>query len=423
MKTIELRGLDKTLYQETLENGLEIYLIPYEDKNNYYISYATKYGSDVLTFTDEEGEYTPPLGIAHYLEHKMFEEPSGEDPFTFFSVSGSDGNASTSYEETNYICTGNKAFKENLRYLIQFVNNPYFTDENVEKEKGIIAEEIKMYEDIPDYKLEMCLRNNLYHKSPRKLDIAGTIPEINKITKEDLYRCYHAFYTPNNMFILITGKFDVEEAIQIIKEELENKESKTPSKIVKPKEKKEVVRKEEILYEDIEVPKIAYGIKVPKTSINMRSFERDLYINMITTILFGASSEFRERVRKSKILNDISTDWEDDEDYKTFYLLATTTEPDQLIEEIEKELSNISINKKTLERMKKVWIANEVKMIDNIVRTEYNLFYDIIAYNKVIDNRIDRIRKMNMKDLDYLLKEMDLSNRSIVKMVSLKAKD
>lgn len=423
MKTIELKGLDKTLYQETLENGLEIYLIPYEDKNNYYISYATKYGSDVLTFADEEREYTPPLGIAHYLEHKMFEEPSGEDPFTFFSVSGSDGNASTSYEETNYICTGNKAFKENLRYLIQFVNNPYFTDENVEKEKGIIAEEIKMYEDIPDYKLEMCLRNNLYHNSPRKLDIAGTIPEINKITKEDLYRCYHAFYTPNNMFILITGKFDVEEALRIIKEELENKESKIQPKIVKPKEKKEVVRKEEVLYEDIEVPKIAYGIKVPKTSINMRSFERDLYINMITTILFGASSEFRERVRKSKILNDISTDWEDDEDYKTFYLLATTTEPDKLIEEIEKELRNISINKKTLERMKKVWIANEVKMIDNIVRTEYNLFYDIIAYNKVIDNRIDRIRKMNMKDLDYLLKEMDLSNRSIVKMVSLETKD
>lgn len=106
METIDLQGLDKELYYEKLENGLEIYLIPYEDKNNYFISYATKYGSDVLSFEVEDEVFTPPLGVAHYLEHKMFEEPNGEDPFTFFSCSGSDGNASTSYDNTQYICYG-----------------------------------------------------------------------------------------------------------------------------------------------------------------------------------------------------------------------------------------------------------------------------------------------------------------------------
>ena len=416
MKTIDLKGLDKTLYQETLKNGLEVYLVPYEDKKNYFISYATKYGSDVLSFFNNGEKYTPPLGIAHYLEHKLFEEEE-EDPFTFFSNSGSDGNASTSYDYTQYICVGNKSFNENLRFLIQFVNHPYFTDENVEKEKGIISEEIKMYNDLPDYKLEMRLRNNLYHVSSRKYDIAGTINDIQKITKEDLYKCYHSFYIPNNMFLLITGSFIVEEALQIIKEELEKKEIGATPKTLESKEPEEVVKKEEILYENIEVPKIAYGIKIPKKQIPLEDVETDLYLHMLTTILFGSSSEFRERVRESKILNDIYTDWENEKDYKTFYLLATTTSPDSLLSEIEYELNHISIAKKTFERIKKVWIANEVKMVDHIERLENNLFDDIINYHKIIDDRIERIRKMNHKQLEEILKKISLKEVCTIKMV------
>ena len=298
MKAIELKGLEKTLFHEQLKNGLDIYLLPYPDKTNYFISYATRYGSDVLSFKDG-GEYTPPLGVAHYLEHKLFEEPSGEDPFTFFSYSGSDGNASTSYDNTQYICMGSKNFKENLSYLLRFVNNPYFTDENVEKEKGIIAEEIKMYNDQPDYKCEMKLRENLYHISPRRYDIAGSVDEIKRITKEDLYKCYEAFYKPNNMFVLITGKFDPEEALSIIKEELDHKVEDELPIVIKVKEPKTVVKASDTIYESIEIPKIGYGVKIPKSCISLDELETNLYLNMLTTILFGASSEFRERTRES----------------------------------------------------------------------------------------------------------------------------
>ena len=423
MKTIELNSLEKNLYFEKLDNGLEIYFVPYEDKNNYFISYATKYGSDVMRFKNRGKEYNPPLGVAHYLEHKMFEEPSGEDPFTFFSCSGSDGNASTSYDNTQYICYGTKSFQENLRYLIRFVNNPYFTDENVRKEKGIIAEEIKMYNDIPDYKLEMKLRENVYHNSPRKYDIAGTVKEIKKITKEDLFACYNAFYTPSNMFLLITGHFDMEEALNIIKDELEKKHKEDIPQVMYEEEPKEVVKAEETIYENIEIPKVAFAIKVPKDSISLKKVELDLYLSMLTTIIFGASSEFRERVREAKVLNDIYTEWESEHDYKTFYLFATTTSPDQLISEIEYELDNISIAKKTFERIKKVWIANELKMIDHIEKTQSNFFDDIIEYNQVIDNRIAIIRKMDIKVLNSLIKEIDLSNRSILRMLSKNNKE
>ena len=136
MKKINLKGLEMDCYTEVLDNGLEVYMLPYSNKKNYFISYATRFGSDVLEFTDEKKKaHKLPLGIAHFLEHKMFEQEDGQDPFTFFSESGTDSNASTSFDNTQYICYGTKEFKKNLEYLLQFVNRPYYTDENVEKEK------------------------------------------------------------------------------------------------------------------------------------------------------------------------------------------------------------------------------------------------------------------------------------------------
>ena len=418
MKEIELTSLDIKLYTETLDNGLDVYLIPYDNKNNYFMTYATKFGSDVLKFDYEKEEYTPPLGIAHFLEHKMFETESGIDPFTFFSESGTDGNAMTTYDNTKYICSGTKNFEENLNFLIDFVNEPYFTDENVEKEKGIIAEELKMYDDIPDYKMEMRLRENVYINHSRKYDIGGSVEEIYKITKEDLYKCYNSFYTPNNMFILILGNMDVEKTIEMIKNKTKKLKSKELPKIIKQEEPARVSKKEDTFYDSIEIPKVAIGIKIPKSKLKLKSVELDLYLNMFTNIVFGSSSEFRERVRSEKLLNDIYTEWEDTNDFKTFYLFATTTSPSELIEEIKYELDNKQVSTKAFERIKKVWIANEVKIVDNIERMESNIYDDIIKYNKVIDNRIELIRKMEFKKLTKLLDDIDLSNISILKVLS-----
>ena len=419
MKEIKLKGLDMSVYTEKLNNGLEIYLVPYENKKNYFISYATKFGSDVLEFTDSNKKtYKPPLGIAHFLEHKMFEQEDGIDPFTFFSESGTDSNASTSFDHTQYICSGTKKFRENLRYLLKFVNNPYYTDENVNKEKGIIAEEINMYQDIPDYKLEMKIREAVYTSSPRRIDIAGTVDEINKITKEDLYCCYNNFYKPNNMFVLVVGNFKLSDAIEVIKEELNKKETTPVATVKEVKETISVSEKEIILKENIEVPKLAFALKISTKKLSLTSVELDLYLSILTNILFGASSEFRERCRVNKLLNGIYTEWETIKDFKTFYILATTLHPDKLLEEIKYELKNLSITEKTFERIKKVWIANEVKMIDNIDSTVNNVFDDIIKYNQIIPNRVDLIRNMKINTLEKLIKEIDFKNISIVKMTN-----
>lgn len=406
-----------TLYTETLSNGLEIYMLPYKNKKNYYVTFATRYGSDVLEFTDvSKKSCKPPLGIAHFLEHKMFEEESGEDPFSFYAKSGTDCNACTSFESTQYMFWGTKNFNKNLEYLLRFVTHPYFTDQNVKKEKGIIAEEIKMYRDYPDYKLELRLRDNLYKNHPRKLDIAGTVSEINKITKEDLYNCYNGFYIPSNMFILITGNFDPDIALEIIRNELDsNKKTKVP-KIKKIIEPVKVNKDKDIIKGNIEIPKIGIGLKISTKDIKLDDLELSLYLNMLTTIIFGDSSLFKERVRDKKILNGLSTGWENLEDISTFYIQAASIKPDELINEIISEFDNVKVEEDSFNRIKKVWVSKEIKMVDNIEEEADNIYYDILKYKKIIPNKIDIIKNMKFKILKDIVKNINFKNYSIVKM-------
>lgn len=419
MKKINLKGLDLVAYTETLSNGLDVIFVPFEKKSNYYISYATRFGSEITSFTPagEKKSIKVPDGIAHFLEHKMFEQESGEDPFAYFSKSGTGANASTSYDNTQYICYGTKNFIDNLRYLIQYVNAPYYTDENVEKEKGIIAEELKMYADLPDVQLETKLRENVYHVHPRRVDIGGTVDEIYKITKEDLYLCYNNFYSPNNMFILVVGKFPMEEAMSVIHQELDTRENLEKAEIATIKEKKSVRKKEDSFVGNIQVPKIAVGLKVPIADLGeYEDLELDLYLTMFTTMLFGSSSLFRERARNEKLLNNFYSDWDNTEQYKTYMILSSTNHSESLVQEIKKELSNHELDEAMFDRMKKVWIANEVKMADYIDSTVNNVFDDMIRYHKVIPNKVDMIRKMNMKTLEKIVSKIDFDNLSVVIM-------
>ena len=418
MREIKLNGLDMNLYLDTLDNGLEVIMLPYTNKKNYFVSYATKYGSEVTKFipVGEKKEIKVPDGIAHFLEHKMFEQEDGVDPFTFFSESGTGSNASTSFDYTQYICYGTKNFDENLRYLLNFVNKPYYTDENVEKEKGIISEELKMYDDIAEFKLEMKIRENVYHDHPRRIDIGGSIPEIMTITKEDLYTCYNNFYSPNNMFVLVVGNFDVDKTIEIIREVVGPIKNRGEAKISEFDEKEKIRLSYEEYSYPINVPKLGIGIKVNSSKLDMDKLHKDLYLTMITTLMFGSSSIFRERVRNKKILNNFYTEWESINKYHTFYVMASSDNPKELLDEIENEINNVSFDEESFNRMKKVWIANEVKMIDDIDSTVHNLFDDLLKYNEVITNKVDVIRSLDYKTMIDIYNTLDFNNKSVVIM-------
>ena len=428
MKKIELEKLDLTLHYEKLDNGLEVYLVPLLNKNKYYMTYATRYGSVVNSFTpcNSKKEVVVPFGIAHFLEHKMFEMEDGVDPFTYFSESGTDANAATGFDYTKYICSGTKNFNNNLRYLINYVNKPYFTDSNVEKEKGIIAEEINMYKDEAIFAIENSIRMNTYFDDLHRYDIAGEVSDIEKITKEDLYLCYDNFYSPRNMFILIVGNFDLNKTMDIIKEEcnkLKNKYDETP-KIREISEPSSVREKYQVVTFNITVPKLMMTIKLKRGLFEIDDeLKLDLYLNLIVNILFGYSSEFREDALDNNLMTDFYCDVETVDGYKTIYLYAETAYPNELLEKINDEFSKMNINSDDLERYKKVWIANEIKLADSVDSITENLFDDIIKYGSVIDKKISIYRSLNMDELNGVTSKFNTKNKAVVCYVPKKMSD
>ncbi len=417
MKEIKLKGLDQSVYYEQLSSGLKVYMVPYPNKANYAMHYITKYGSVNTTFipVGKDKMLHVPEGSAHFLEHKMFEQEDGVDPFTFAAKTGTSSNASTSYRTTRYYFEGNTGFLENLDYLLTFVHHPYFTDENVEKEKGIIAEEIMQYDDEVDWVLDEELRKAIFQKDNTRLDIGGTVESIGKITKEILYDIHKTFYQPSNMVLVISGNFDCDEALQVIKNNQALKEAVTNEKIVEEKVKEPLevaISKKEIEFNVVNT-KVAYGIKIPLKNVKDR-YLFNLYLGLMNNIVFGLSSKFRERMKQLKLMTSFYLEREIIGDYLILTYIADSKEPEKFVQEIKKELAHMDIQEEEVERLKKVWISSEVVMVDNIVMTLENMVYDIITYGDIIPNKIDIFRSLTKEELDKTLKSIDFFNTSTV---------
>lgn len=415
MKKIDLIGLDQSVYFEKLDNGLEIYMIPYQNKSNYAMHYITKYGSIQTTFIPygKKEKRTVPDGIAHFLEHKMFEQEDGVDPFTFASKTGTYSNASTNFECTRYYFEGNQAFEENLDYLLDFVGSPYFTDENVEKEKGIIAEEIKQYDDEVEWTFEEELKKALLQKDNHRIDIAGTVESINKITKEDLYDTYYTFYQPSNMFLVISGDFDKDKALATIKNNktLEKANSNFLIKVFSEEEPLKVNEEKVELELPVATTKVGYGIKISLDDADNK-YLFDLYIGMMLNIKFGLSSLFREKLKADKLMTSFYIEREIIGNYLIISFKADSSKPDELVKAIKKELETYDVTEEDISRLKKVWISSEVMMIDNINMTLENVIDDIIRYGKIISNRVEIYRSLNKKEYDDIISKVDFSNSS-----------
>jgi len=417
MQEIKLVGLDQSVFYKKLKNGLSVYFIPYKNKTNYTMHYITKFGSRNTTFKsiDSKKMITVPDGIAHFLEHKMFEQEDGIDPFTFAAKTGTSANASTSQKITRYYFEGNSGFEENLEYLINYVHSPYFTDENVEKEKGIIAEEINQYDDEVEWFLDNEIKQAIFKNEPSRIDIGGTVESITSITKEQLYETYHTFYQPSNMILMICGDFNLEKALELIENNELLNNVKTNIEIEEKFEKEpiEVFKKECNLEFNIINTKMAYTIKIPLKDIKDK-YLFNLYIGLFSSIKFGLSSEFRENMRKKNLMTSFYTEREIYGDFLLMTFIADSENPKELVSEIKKELNSINIKEEDVERLKKVWISSEVVMIDNISLTLDNILYDIINYGKVINNKTEIFRTLNLSDLENTVKEIDFSNASVI---------
>lgn len=210
--------IGETLYEETLENGLRIYVFPKPDFGKCYAFFATRYGGMDTRFQLNGQWLDTPMGIAHYLEHKMFDTPDGGNALQKLSAAGASPNAFTSSAITGYHFECTDLFWENLRTLLEFVSVPYFTQESVQKEQGIIAQEIRMMEDNPSRQSYRMLLESLYQNHPIRNSVAGSEASIAQITAETLYHCHEAFYTPSNMVLCVAGDVDPEKVCDLARE-------------------------------------------------------------------------------------------------------------------------------------------------------------------------------------------------------------
>ena len=419
MKKTNIENLKLELYEEKLDNGLEIYIIPKNNCNNIYATFSTKYGSNNDEFVPL-GEHKMkkfPLGIAHFLEHKMFEMEDGRDPFEIYSNNGADANANTSNYKTTYLFSGPEFFEENIKFLLDYVQKPYFTDQNVEKEKGIITQEIKMYQDDPYSVLYEKGIYNSFIKHPIKIPVIGDIKNITKITKEDLYACYNTFYNPGNMFVVVTGNVDPEQTIKIIKENQKNKKFEKLSKI-KQKEYDEpdnVEKTKETVKMDINQPKLGLNYKINYKDLNMNIREALAYLSIIIDINIGTTSLLNEKLKNDNIITsnlDFTFLYTDKHILMT--ILGETQKTEILQESIEKQINNLKITEEEFERKKLNIASSYVFMSDNIFSMNEKIMNNIVKYNEIKTDDIEYTKNLSFNKAKKIIKNLNLSNKNIV---------
>ncbi len=419
MNKTYLENLDLSLYSKKLNNGLEVYIIPKNNCNNIYATFSTKYGSIQSEFVpnDSYEMIKVPDGVAHFLEHKMFEQEKGADPFTFFSERGADANANTSAFRTTYLFSGPDFFEENLNYLLDYVQSPYFTDENVEKEKGIIEQEIKMYEDDPYSRLYEGTLFNSFKEDPIRKSVIGTVDSINEITKEILYKCYNTFYNPGNMFVVVTGNVDPDNVLKIIEQNQKNKKFDNFGviKLKKYDEPDEVEKQKEILNMNVNLPKCTLSFKFNLSLFpNITLKEKILYLSIIFDCNFGYTSLFNEQLKQQKITSsDLEISNIDNKTHALYTIFFESDDYEKIIELIKNEIKNLTLTEEELERKKKTIISSQVFMSDNIFSLNHKIVNDIIKYGKVITEDYSIIKSLNIKDAKSVLKNMDFDNYSI----------
>jgi len=419
MKKINIEKVKLDLYTETLDNGLEIYIIPKNNCNNIYATFSTKYGSNQDEFVPINSKKMKkfPLGIAHFLEHKMFEQIDGTDPFEFYSERGADANANTSNYKTTYLFSGPEFFKENINYLIDYVQSPYFTDQNVEKEKGIIIQEIKMYQDDPYTVLYEQAIYNSFIKHPIKIPVIGTIESIKKITKDDLYECYNTFYNPSNMFVVVTGNVDPLEVIEIKKENQKEKEFKKSDKIKLKKydEPDNVEKEREIIKMDITTPKLAlnYKINYEKLGLNLR--DALSYLSIIFDINIGTTSLINEKLRNENIItSNIEFTFLYTDKHILVTVIGETDNIEALSSKLEHQVNNLEITEEEFKRKKNNIASSYIFMSDNIFSMNEKVMNNIIKYNKVNIDDVTYTKELDFDKANSIIKELDLSNKSVL---------
>ncbi|TNX30217.1 EF-P 5-aminopentanol modification-associated protein YfmH [Enterococcus faecium] len=407
MNKTEYEQINETLYHEVLPNGLTVYLLPKNDYHKTYGLFSTNYGSidnEFIPYGEKE-KVKVPDGIAHFLEHKLFEKEDG-DVFQLFGKQGASANAFTSFTKTSYLFSTTDQVEKNLTTLIDFVQAPYFTEETVNKEKGIIGQEIQMYEDDPNWRIFFGILNNLYPTHPLHIDIAGTVESIDKITAQDLYTCYRTFYQPSNMVLFVVGKMEPEKLMKLIRENQEAKNFPPKQEIVRyfPENTKEII-KQSALEAAITRDKFVLGIKgldtLPQEGTELLRYKTA--INLLFQMILGNTSRNYLAMYNQGIIDDsFGFEFSLDREFHFADFSGDTDEPEKAAEKVKEIILGFAddpeVSETNLDLLKKKMLGQYFQSLNSI---EYiaNQFTQSLFGDRTLFDLPEIIDSVQMKDV------------------------
>ncbi len=421
MKIIENSKVKEKLYIEKLENGLTVMIIPKKGIQKKYVIWGTNYGSNDSKFIvpGETQETEVPKGVAHFLEHKMFEQESGINSLDTLTALGVDANAYTTNDHTAYLFECTENFYPALDELMDYVQHPYFTDENVEKEKGIIGQEIMMYDDYPEWKVYLNALEAMYHEHPVKLDITGTIETISHIDKEILYKCYNTFYNPSNMVMVLCGDFEPEALMEEVKSRLIDKKANGEIKRIYPEEPIEIVKEKIEQNMDVSQPLFTIGIK-DKIADTKERVRKHIAIEILLNMIIGKSSDLYKKLYDEGILFSVpSLDYEFSRGYAHILITGQSPEPEKVYEMFKEkvsEMKNTHINSEAFNRIKKRIYGEYVKEYNDTADIARMFLADFFKEINSFDY-LEEIVTINEEYAEQILKEIFDEKKMIISVI------
>ena len=402
--------LNETLYSAVHESGLSVFVLPKKGFSKKYAIYSVKYGSTDISYKLSGKATSDPKGIAHFLEHKLFELSGGGNAFDLFSKTGASANAFTSHNMTAYLFSCSDNFNENLDILLSYVNDPYFTDENVEKEQGIIAQEIKMYDDDPDWKLFNNALSALYTVNSVKDDIAGSVSSIAQITKEVLYNSYNSFYHPENMVLFVAGDVELSDVEKLVQKNVKKKAEPFSVERAEYQEKETVNQNRITKKMSVSMPNFILAWKDNDVGYDGKELQKKhIEVSLILKMLFSESAELYNDLYNKGIINDnFNYDELGNKNYYAAICGGETKSVDLAVEEILRYLRKIKetgFKKEDFEMTKKASLGRQITSFNSFEAVangfSSNFFNNIGAFDFIdiydeitLESVNDRLRKV-----------------------------
>jgi len=369
MKSKEYKNIGETVFEGVLPNGLPVIVIPKKDFKEGYAVFATCYGGACRRFELNGVWYDTPAGVAHFLEHKTFDLPDGTNALSAMSKSGAHPNAFTSTDTTAYYFSCTENFEENLRMLLHFVSTPYFTAEGVEKEQGIIGQEIGMGDDDPYRCAYYALLRQLYEHNPMREEVAGTVDSIAEITPDTLYACHAAFYNSKNMVLCVAGDFEPQRIYDIALEELSDWQGAKPTVDFGESESALPLEAFSELNMEVSAPQFFIGAKVTPVPSGKELLRQQIVSQLALRTLFGSSGKFYNKLYSEGYL---SRDYGYENDYcagtATVIIEGESRDPQRVLSEVKAAVKGVQesgLDRALFERIRKASFGSRLRGLES----------------------------------------------------------